>query len=109
MWLGQTHPKGVFWYSVVESIILFNSMDEMLVMAHGVIKATALCKEPMRLHMTPPSTTHVRACIVVRDGEPSGAQPPAPDREEEPQPSPSNPTQEGGPHINFRWTLGMPS
>ena len=105
--LGQTHPKGVLQYSVVGLVVLFHSMDEMLVMAHGVIKAMALCKEPIRLHTTSPSTTHVRAYVVVRDGEPSGTKFPAPDGEEVSQPSPSNPTHMGGPHISSRWILGV--
>ena len=59
--LGQTHPKGVLWHSVVELVILFHSTDEMLVKADGVIKAMALHEEPIRLRMSPPSTAHVRA------------------------------------------------
>ena len=35
--LGQTHPKGVLWYSVTESVVLFHSVDKMLVMAHGLV------------------------------------------------------------------------
>ena len=61
--LGQTHPKGVLWYSVAESVVLFQSMDEMLVMVHGVIKVMALCKEPIRLYTTPPSTASMRTYI----------------------------------------------
>ena len=66
-------------YLANELVVLFHSMDEMLVTVHGLIKATALCEEPIRLHMSP-STTHVRTYIVVRDGEPSGAQSLTPDR-----------------------------
>ena len=104
--LDQTHTQDVLQYSVVELVILFHSTDEMLVMVHGVIRATALCKEPITLRMSPPSATHVRAFIVVWDGEPSGTQPPTPDREEEPQPSPNDPHPGGRtPHqfqANFR-------
>ena len=49
IWLGQMHPKGVLWYSAVKSVILFHSMDEMLVAACGVIKGMALCEETIRL------------------------------------------------------------
>ena len=62
--------------------------------------------EPIRLHTTPPCTTHVRAYIVVRDGEPSGTQPPTPNREEVPQPSPSDPHPEGRTHCQFQIDLG---
>ena len=65
---------------MVELVILSHSMDEMLVMAHGVIKAMVLHKEPIRLRTSPPSASHVRAFIVVRDGDPSGTQPPTPYR-----------------------------
>ena len=41
--------------------------------------------------MTPPSTTHVRAYITARDGEPSGTKPPTLDREEETQLSHKDP------------------
>ena len=52
--LGQTHPKGVLQYLVTESVVLFCCPDEMLVMVHGVIKAIALCEEPIWLHTSPP-------------------------------------------------------
>ena len=58
--LGQTHPKGVVQSSVVKSVMLFHSVDEMLVAVHGVIKAMAFHDEPIRLRMSPPSATHAR-------------------------------------------------
>ena len=81
--LGQTHPKGVLWYSVTDSVGLFHFIDEMLVTVCGVIKAMALHREPIRFHVSP-STAHVRAYTVVRNGEPSGTQSLTPDREEVP-------------------------
>ena len=77
----------------------------MLVVASGVIKAMGLCKEPIRLHTSPP-TGHVRAYTAVRDGEPSGAQSPTPDREEVPQPSASNPHPDGRTPHQFQMDLG---
>ena len=47
-------PEGVLWFSATESVVLFHSTDEMLVMAHGVTKATALHEEPIRLYTSPP-------------------------------------------------------
>ena len=41
--LGQTYPKGILWYLVMESVVLFHSEEKMLVTAFGIIKATALC------------------------------------------------------------------
>ena len=54
--LGQTHPEGVLQYSAAESVVLFHSTDEMLVMVCRDIKDMALHEEPIRLHMDPPST-----------------------------------------------------
>ena len=91
IWLGQTHSKGVLWYSVVELVMLFQSAEEMLVMAQGFVKAMAFHKEPIRLRMSPPSAAHVWAFMSARHGEPSCTQPPTPNREEEPQLFPSDP------------------
>ena len=104
--LGQTNPKCVLWYLAVESVVLFHFMDIILVVACVVIKATALHKELIRLCMTPPSTAHVRAYTMVRDGEPSDTQPPIPEREEEPQPSPSDPHPDGRTPHQFQMDLG---
>ena len=82
--VGQTHPKGVLWLSVMEMVILFCSSNEIQAALHRVTKAMALHKEPIRLHTSPPSTTHLRAYIVVRVGQPSDAQSLTPDREEVP-------------------------
>ena len=71
-----------------------------------------LCEEPIRLCTSAPSTTHVRAYIVVGDRQPPGTQSLTPYQEEIPQASPSNPNQMGGPCTSFRWilgTLGMPN
>ena len=93
--LGQTHPKGVLQHLAMESVVLFCSANTMLVMAHGIIKATAFCEETIWLCMSSPSTAHVRAYVAVRDGHPAGTHSPTPDREEAPQPSPSNPQPDG--------------
>ena len=56
--------------------------------------------------MCPPSATHVRAFMAVRVGEPSGTQPPTPDRGEEPPPSPSDPHLGGRTPHQFQEDLG---
>ena len=78
----------------------------MLVTACGVVKATALHKEPIRLRMAPSSTAHVRAYIVARDGEPSDTQPPNPDRQEELQSSPSDSHPDGRTPHQLQMDLG---
>ena len=85
--------------------MLFHSADKILVMACGVVKAMALCKEPIRLRMSPPSAAHVGAYMAVRDGEPSGTQPLTPTRGRNLCHSLMTPTWVGGPHINHRQTL----
>ena len=105
--LGQTHSKGMLQYSAGESVILFQSVEEMLVTAHRVIKRRALCEEPIRLRMSPPSATHARAFMAAKDGELSGTQPPTPNRGKEPLPSPNDSHLGGRTHVNCRWTLGM--
>ena len=78
----------------------------MLVTVHGVSKAMLLHEEPIRLHTSSPSTTHVRAYIAVRDGEPSGTQHLMPDREDVPQPSTSNLHPDGRTPNQFQMGLG---
>ena len=107
IWLEQTHPKSVLWYSAVEWVILFQSTEEMWVAVHGVIKAMASCKEPIWLRMSPPSATHVRAFMATRNGELSDTQPPTPNRGKNLHHPLMTPTWMGGPHINFRQTLGI--
>ena len=88
VWLGHTHPKGVLRHSAMESVILFHSADDMLVVAWGVIKVTTSHEEAIKVRTSPPSAAHVRAYMVVVDGEPSGSQYPTPDREGNLQHSP---------------------
>ena len=76
--LGHTPPKGVVQYSVVKSVVLFHSMDEMLVTACGVVKEMTLHEESIQVRTSPPSAAYVRAYIAVMDGEPSGTQHPTP-------------------------------
>ena len=64
--LGQTHPKGVLWYLVTESVVLFHSVDEMLIMVCGVIKAMALQEEPIRLCTSPLHHPHEGLCSGKR-------------------------------------------
>ena len=103
--LGHAHPEGVLRYLTTELVITFHSTDEMLVTAYGVIKVMTLHKEAIKVMTSPPSAAHVRAYMVVIDGEPLGTQQPNSAREEVPQLCPSDP-QVGGPHVNCKWTLG---
>ena len=89
--LGHTHPEGMLQYSTIMSVMLFHTMDELQVMACGVMKATMLHKEAIRVRTSPPSAIHVRAYIAAVNGELSSAQPLTSGVEEEPQLSLSDP------------------
>ena len=104
--MKQTHPEGVLWFLATESVIFFCSSDKMLATVCRATKAMVLHEEPIRLCTSPPSTTHLRAYIAVRDGQPSGTQSLTPDREEIPQPSPSNPHPDGRTQCQFHMNLG---
>ena len=86
--------------------MLFHSADKMQVMAHGVIKAMTLHKEAIK-DRTSPSATHVRAYMVVVNGELLGSQTPTPDREKEPQLSPSDPHPGGRTWHQLQANLGV--
>ena len=90
IWFGHTHPEGVLGYSRIESVVLFHTVDELQVTMLGVIKASMLHEDAMRVRTSPPSSPHVRAYIAVVTGEPSGTQPLPSDDEEEPHLSPSS-------------------
>ena len=81
---GHTHHEGVLWYSAIEWIILFHTAGELQVTMHGVIKASMLCEDAIRVRTSPTSAAHVTAYMAVVTGEPSGAQPLPSDGEEEP-------------------------
>ena len=69
-------------------------------------KGMALHEELIRFHTSPPSTTHLRAYIEVRDGQLSGTQFLTPDREEAPQSPLSNPHLDGRAPHQFHMDLG---
>ena len=68
--LGYTHPESVLRYLAAKSVMLFHSMDEMLVVAHGVITAMTSHEEAVKVRTSPPSAAHVRTYMVVMDGKP---------------------------------------
>ena len=72
----------------------------------GSSKAMTLCEESIKFRMSPPSAAFVRTYMVVMDGEPSGTQPLAPDSEEEPQLSPSDPHLGGRTQHQLQVNLG---
>ena len=76
IWLGHTHPEQVLWYSAIKSVMLFHTTDELQIMMCGVLKASMLHDETIRVRTSPTSATHVKAYLAAVGGEPSSAQPP---------------------------------
>ena len=82
-------------------------MDEMLVMACGVIKAKTLCKEAIKVRTSAPSATHcdgLHGSGILGNLQAPNLQPQIGRRDL------NYPLvtciQVGEPHINYRWTLG---
>ena len=106
VWLGHTYPKGVLEYSVIESVMLFYTADELQIVVCVVVKAMTLCDESITVRTSPPSATHVRAYMAGVNGEPSGIQPLPPNREEEPPFPLSNPHLGGRTPQHLQANLG---
>ena len=70
--IGQAHPDGVLWLSVMESVIVFPSSKEMLHAACLIISATVWHDDPIRLHSQPPTAAQIQDYIPIRDRHPSG-------------------------------------
>ena len=73
-WFGIGTPKGVLWLSVTESVVAFQSTEEMLAMAHLVTMATAWQNVPIKLYTHPPTATHIRTYVAWRSACPSSTQ-----------------------------------
>ena len=86
--------------------MLFHSVDDTLVTAWEVIKVMTLCEEAIKVRTSPPSATHMRAYMVVIDGEPSGTQCATPDREGNPQHSPHDHHPGGSSPCQLQASLG---
>ena len=80
---GHTHPMGVLCHLVTESIVLFQLADNKQHATCRAIKVTVLCEEAIAIRVSPPSTTHMMACMAMVGGEPSRTQPLPSDDEEE--------------------------
>ena len=63
--LGHTHPLGVLWYLVMESVALFCTTEEMQCTSHGAIKATELQDKPIAIQTMAPLEHHI-GCILLQ-------------------------------------------
>ena len=67
MGLHQAHLDGVFWISETKALLTFQSTPKMMATMHFLGVAMAWCKEPIRLHTSPPTNTNLRSYVAVRD------------------------------------------
>ena len=104
--LGQTHPMGVLHFSVMESVVLFQLVDEMQHATHGAIKAMVLHEEAIAIRTSAPSETHMRAYITAVDGKPSRTQAPPLEGEGEPHSPIKNPYLGGEAPHHYQADLG---
>ena len=79
IWFGHTHPVRVHWYSAIELVILFHTMDKLQIMKCGVVTALTLHEEAIRVRTSSPSAAHVQAYMAAVTEEPSATQPPPSD------------------------------
>ena len=105
MGLGQAHLDGVLLISKTEALLRFQSTPKMMTMMHLLGVAMAWHDEPIRLHIHPPTNTHLRDYVAVRGRHPSGTQTPTPGREVVSQSPPSNPHPQKRPLPQFCMAL----
>ena len=94
--LGHTHPLGVLHSSVMESIALFCSTEEMQHATHRAIKAMELQDEVIAIRAVAPSEAHVKAYIIAVGGDSSKSTLHPQKRRENPM---------GKCHIISKWSL----
>ena len=104
--LGHTHPLGVLCYTMMESIILFDSINDMQWATHRAIKAMELCKEAIVIRATGPSSIHIKVYITVVGGEPPKAQFPPSEGDGEPHLPAGNPHPGGQTPHSLQAELG---
>ena len=90
----HTYPKGLLQYSAIKLVMLFNTTCELQITACGVMKASTLHDEAIKVKTYPPPAAYVRASMAAVNWKPSGTQP-LPSDEEDPHSPPSKPCPGG--------------
>ena len=62
---GHTHPLGVLHYSAMESIVLFQSTDELQHTTCGIVKMMELWGEAITVKAMTPSEAHITAYLAT--------------------------------------------
>ena len=71
---GHTHPLGVFRYSTTESVVLFQSTDELQHATHGIVKLMELQGEAITVKAMAPSEAHITAYLAMLHSNPSNGE-----------------------------------
>ena len=99
--LGQAHPDGVLQISETKALLAFWCTTKMMAAMHPMGVAMELHDKPIRLCIHPPTNTHLRDYVAVREGCPSGTQTPTTGREVVSQSLPSKTHLEESPPTQF--------
>ena len=65
--LGQAHPEGLLQISETKALLAFQSTTEMTAVMCLLGAAMAWHDEPIRLHICPPTSTHITDYVPARD------------------------------------------
>ena len=104
--LGHTHLLGVLHYSVIESVAVFCSTEEMQHATCGAIKAMELQEEAIAIQAVAPLETHVKAYIIAVGGDSSKLQSSPSEEEGEPHSPHDNPHPSGEMSHHLQAELG---
>ena len=64
-------PYSVLWLSAMESVVAFQSSEEMLALSHFVTMATVWHVDPVRLLIQPSTAVKIKEFITARERHPS--------------------------------------
>ena len=71
---SHIHPLGVLCYSAMESVVLFQSMDELQCTTHRIMKAMEFWDEAITVGSVAPSEAHVTAYLAMSCTHPSNGE-----------------------------------
>ena len=96
---GHTHPLGVLHYSPMESIVLFNTMEDLNHASHGLVDMTELQDNAITVVTLAPTEAHIASFTMVWHSKPTLG-----DGELHTPPQ-QTPPSEGTPCIISKWSL----
>ena len=66
-----THPLGVLWYSMADSVILFSNVADVNSTQHVLLDVMEFCDEAVMTQTMAPAQAHVKAFIQMWCSNPS--------------------------------------